>query len=90
MKNFHKQFVAALILLTINGGLYAQSGRSADQAKLPSNRPIPDKRIMERKIEMMRAKAPKPPVHGQQDIQIRSIQAYPNDILRPAKKTVIK
>lgn len=81
MKNSHKQFLAVMILLCITGSLFAQSGRTADQAKLPSNRPIPDKRIMQRKIELMRANAPK---QGSP-----TIQAYPNDVRRPAPKPAI-
>lgn len=81
MKNAYKQFMAVMIMLCISSTMFAQSGRTAEQSKLPSNRPIPDKRIMQRKIELMRANAPKQ--------VIPTIHAYPNDVRRPVPKPAI-
>jgi hypothetical protein len=65
MKKYTKILIAATFLVIVSGGLKAQSIRTAEQAKLPSNRPMPDKRILERKIETMRAAA------RQQQIQLK-------------------
>jgi len=97
MKNILKQFLAALVLVSVAGGVYAQSGRTADQAKLPSNRPMPDPRILQRKIELMRAHAPKPNAHGRQEnllnpaqpVNSPTMRAYPNDINRPVRKPAV-
>ena len=96
MKFTFKLILAVSILLSVAGGVNAQSGSKADQAKLPSNRPMPDHRVMQRKLEMMRAQAAK---HNSQVRQENfsnpaqpgsnpTLQAYPNDIRRPAQKVI--
>lgn len=84
MKNLIKQIIAVMVLISVAAFAEAQSGRNPQQSKLPSNRPIPDKSIMQRKIELMRAKAPKSPGQGQ-----TLIQANPAELRRPAQKPAI-
>ena len=79
MKNSKQIFVLAALLILATA-IQAQNGKTADQAKLPSNRPIPDKRIMERKIEEMRAIAYKSQLQHQQAIRQMNQQ---QPVIRP-------
>lgn len=54
MKNIIKYIIMMLILVAASDSLKAQTHSKADKALLPSNRPMPDKMVMQRKIENMR------------------------------------
>ena len=96
MKFNLKLFLAVIVLLSVAGGVTAQSGTKGDQAKLPSNRPLPDHRALQRKLETMRAQAAKHNTQIRQENLLNpaqpgsnpTLQAYPNDIRRPAQKVI--
>jgi hypothetical protein len=81
MKYFNKKLLSAALLVTISCSVSAQSNRASAQANLPSNRPLPDKRMIERKFENMRIAARKQEVLLKKADQERSqlLRVQPSD-----------
>jgi hypothetical protein len=84
MKYIAKFLLMACLLAATAGQLQAQSGRSPEQVKSSTNRPKPDRREIERKIELMRANARK------QENQMRLAEAEKKQALlkTPVDKNV--
>jgi hypothetical protein len=79
------KFLLMTCLLAVTGvQLQAQSGRTPEQTKSSTNRPKPDRREIERKIELMRANARK------QENQMRLAEAEKKQALlkTPADKNI--
>jgi hypothetical protein len=91
MKNVIKFFAVATILVVTAGQLNAQSGRTVEQAKLPSKRPLPDKMMIVRKFEMMRINAQKQQAQTKLTEQEKAqlLKMHPADLHRPAQKATI-
>lgn len=75
MKIIIKYLLGAVVLITASGSIQAQSNRNSDQAKLPSNRPLPDKRTIERRYEIMRMNTRK------QQLQVKMAEQEKSQLL---------